>query len=210
MQRADRGDVRSALFSCLAAEAMRSERLQAVLVFGLDGVRLLNKEQVVHHDDKGAKVDGVAAKRGKREHRLGKRGDCSNDTELKRAVNLRRLVGTLDARNARGKIDEALGDNHGRGEHGVRSVGGLELAGRDAGDSNDETGDAQNKINQGKDFESLASEAHGWSFRYEYANLAHPMCCTYGEAHCSSTRRCMRLKASLACTVQPFKKESWT
>ena len=45
---------------------------------------LLNKEQVVHHDDKGAIVYGVAAKRGKREHRLGKRGDCSNDTELKR------------------------------------------------------------------------------------------------------------------------------
>ena len=166
---------------------------------------LLNKEQVVHHDDKGAIVYGVAAKRGKREHRLGKRGDCSNDTELKRAVNLRRLVGTLDARNACGEIDEALGDNHGRGEHGVRSVGGLELAGRDAGDSND----AQNKINQGKDFESLASEAHGWSFRYEYANLAHPLCCTYGEAHCSSTRRCMRLKATLACAAQPFKKESW-
>ena len=77
---------------------MRSERLQAVLVLGLDGVCLLNKEQVVDHDDKGAKVDGVAAKRGKREHRLGKRGDCSNDTELKCAVNLRRLVGTLDAR----------------------------------------------------------------------------------------------------------------
>ena len=132
-----------------------------------------------------------------------------DDTELKRAVNLRRLVGTLDARNACGEIDEALGDNHGRGEHGVRSVGGLELAGRDAGDSNDETGDAQNKINQGKDFESLASEAHGWSFRYEYANLAHPLRCTYGEAHCSSTRRCMRLKATLACAAQPFKKESW-
>ena len=52
---------------------------------------------------------------GKREHRLGKRGDRGNNTELKRAVYLRRLVGTLDARNARGEIDEALGDNHGRG-----------------------------------------------------------------------------------------------
>ena len=49
---------------------MRSGRLQAVLVLGLNGVCLLNKEQVVHHDDKGAKVDGVAAKRGKRKHRL--------------------------------------------------------------------------------------------------------------------------------------------
>ena len=76
---------------------MRSERLQAVLVLGLDGVCLLNKEQVVHHDDKGAKVDGVAAKRGKREHGLRNRGDCGNNTELKRAIHLRRLVGTLDA-----------------------------------------------------------------------------------------------------------------
>ena len=59
---------------------MRSGRLQAVLVLGLNGVCLLNKEQVVHHDDKGAKVDGVAAKRGKREHRLGKRGDRGNNT----------------------------------------------------------------------------------------------------------------------------------
>ena len=71
---------------------MRSERLQAVLVLGLNGVCLLNKEQVVHHDDKGAKVDGVAAKRGKREHRLGKRGDRGNNTELKRAVHLRMPV----------------------------------------------------------------------------------------------------------------------
>jgi len=64
-----------------------------------------------------------------------------------------------------------------------------------AGAGGDEAGDTQNKVDESKDFESLASEAHGWSFRYEYANLAHPMCCTYGEAHCSSTRRCMRLKA---------------
>ncbi|MFQ7393052.1 MAG: hypothetical protein ACLRM9_07240 [Collinsella aerofaciens] len=68
----------------------------------------------------------------------------------------------------------------------------------------DEAGDAQNKADESKDFESLASEAHGWSFRYEYANW-HPMYCTYGEAHCSSTGRCMRLKASLACAVQPSK-----
>ena len=131
------------------------------------------------------------------------------DTELKCAVYLRRLVGALDARNACGKIDNALGDQHDRSEHGVRPVRGIEVAGRDAGDSNDEADDAQNKIDEGKDFESLTSGAHGWSFRYEYANLAHLMCCTYGEAHCSSTVRCMRLKASLACTVQPFKKESW-
>lgn len=69
--------------------------LQAVLVLGLNGVCLLNKEQVVHHDDKGAKVDGVAAKRGKREHRLGKRGDRGNNTELKRAVHLRSLLAPL-------------------------------------------------------------------------------------------------------------------
>ena len=37
--------------------------LQAVLVLGLNGVCLLNKEQVVHHDDKGADVDGAAARR---------------------------------------------------------------------------------------------------------------------------------------------------
>ena len=36
--------------------------LQAVLVLGLNGVCLLNKEQVVHHDDKGADVDGAAAR----------------------------------------------------------------------------------------------------------------------------------------------------
>ena len=71
----------------------------------------------------------------------------------------------LDARNSCGEIDEALGDQHDRGEHGVRPVRGIEVAGRDAGDSNDETGDAQNKINQGKDFECLASGAHSWSFR---------------------------------------------
>ena len=37
--------------------------LQAVLVLGLNGVRLLNKEQVVHHDDKGDDIDGAAAER---------------------------------------------------------------------------------------------------------------------------------------------------
>ena len=42
----------------------------------------------------------------------------------------------------------------------------------DAGD--DEAGDAQNKVDEGKDFESLTSGAHGWSFRYEYANLTYP------------------------------------
>ena len=125
-------------------------------------------------------------------------------------IHLRRLVGALDARNTCGKIDKTLDDKYGRGEHGVRPVRGIEAALGDADAGDDEAGDAQNKVNEGKDFECLASEAHGWSFRYEYANLAHPMCCTYGEAHCSSTRRCMRLKASLACTVQPFKKESWT
>ena len=156
---------------------------------------LLNKEQVVHHDDKGAEVDGVAAKRGKREHRLGKRGDRGNNTELKRAVHLRRLVGALDTGDACGKVDETLGDKHDRRERGVRTVRGIETARGDTDAGGDEAGDAQNKVDESKDFESLASEAHGWSFRYEYANLAHPMYCTYGEAHCSSTQRCMRLKA---------------
>ena len=111
--------------------------------------------------------------------------------------------------DACGKVDETLGDKHDRCERGVRTVRGIETARGDTDAGGDEAGDAQNKVDESKDFESLASEAHGWSFRYEYANLAHPMYCTYGEAHCSSTRRCMRLKASLARTVQPFKKESW-
>lgn len=63
---------------------MRSERLQAVLVLGLNGVCLLNKEQVVDHDDKGDDIDGAAAERGKRERGLRNRGDCGNDAELKR------------------------------------------------------------------------------------------------------------------------------
>ena len=49
---------------------MRSGRLQAVLVLGLNGVCLLNKEQVVDHDDKGDYIDGAAAECGKREHGL--------------------------------------------------------------------------------------------------------------------------------------------
>ena len=53
---------------------MRSECLQAVLVLGLNGVRLLNKEQVVDHDDKGDDIDGAAAECGKREHGLEERG----------------------------------------------------------------------------------------------------------------------------------------
>ena len=61
---------------------MRSERLQAVLVLGLDGVCLLNKEQVVDHDDKGSNIDGAAAERGKGEHSLRNRGDCGNDAVL--------------------------------------------------------------------------------------------------------------------------------
>ena len=75
---------------------MRSERLQAVLVLGLNGVRLLNKEQVVHHDDKGDDIDGAAAERGKRERGLEERGCRGDDAELKRAIHLRRLVGALD------------------------------------------------------------------------------------------------------------------
>ena len=74
---------------------MRSERLQAVLVLGLDGVRLLNKEQVVDHDDKGADIDGAAAECGKREHGLRNRGECGNDAELKRAIHLRGLLAPL-------------------------------------------------------------------------------------------------------------------
>ena len=89
--------------------------LQAVLVFGLNVVCLLNKEQVVHHDNKGDDIDGAAAERGKGKHGLDERSDRGNDTELKRAIHLRRLVGTLDARNACGKIDNALGDKHDRG-----------------------------------------------------------------------------------------------
>ena len=74
---------------------MRSECLQAVLVLGLNGVRLLNKEQVVDHDDKGTDIDGAAAECGKREHGLRNRGDCGNDAELKRAIHLRGLLAPL-------------------------------------------------------------------------------------------------------------------
>ncbi len=151
---------------------MRSECLQAVLVLGLNGVRLLNKEQVVDHDDKGTDIDGAAAECGKREHGLHNRGDCGNDAELKRAIHLRGLVGALDARNTCGKIDNALDDKHDRGEHGVRPVRGIEAAPGDTDAGDDEAGDAQNKVDEGKDFESLASGAQGWSFRYEYADLA--------------------------------------
>lgn len=45
---------------------MKSERLQTILVLSLNGVCLLNKEQVVDHDDKGDDIDGAAAERGKR------------------------------------------------------------------------------------------------------------------------------------------------
>ena len=79
---------------------------------------------------------------------------------LKRAIHLRRLVGTLDARNTCGKIDNALDNHNDSSEYGVRSVDGFKFAGRDAGDSDDEAGDAQNKIDEGKDFECLARGAH--------------------------------------------------
>ena len=126
---------------------------------------LLNKEQVVDHDGKGDDIDGAAAECGKREHGLEERGCRGNDTELKCAVYLRRLVGALDTGDACGKVDEALNNHHNSGECGVRSVSGSKIAGNNAGNSDDEAGDAQNKINQGKDFECLASGAHSWSFR---------------------------------------------
>lgn len=114
---------------------MRSERLQAVLVLGLNGVRLLNKEQVVHHDDKGDDIDGAAAERGKRERGLEERGCRGDDAELKRAIHLRRLVGALDTRNTCGKVDKALNNHHNSGERGVRSVSGSKIAGNNAGNS---------------------------------------------------------------------------
>lgn len=42
--------------------------LQAILVLGLNGVSLLNKERLVHHDDKGTGVNDAAAESGKGKH----------------------------------------------------------------------------------------------------------------------------------------------
>ena len=53
-----------------------------------------------------------------------------------------------------------------RCECGVRTVRGIETARGNTDAGGDEAGDAQNEVDESKDFESLASEAHGWSFRY--------------------------------------------
>lgn len=51
--------------------------LQAILVLGRNGVSLLNKEQVVHHDGKGTDVNDAAAESGKGKHGLKALGACA-------------------------------------------------------------------------------------------------------------------------------------
>ena len=144
---------------------MRSERLQAVLVFGLNGVRLLNKEQVVDHDDKGDDIDGAAAERGKREHGLCNCDDCGNDAELKRAITCEGLLAPLMPATPAARSTTPLATSTTAASIAFDPYADSSLPVAMPAIPMTRLAMPRTKINQGKDFECLASGAHSWSFR---------------------------------------------
>ena len=127
--------------------------LQAVLVLGLNGVGLLNKEQVVDHDDKGADVN-------KRRRRGAGRvstawtsvAAAATIPSLNAPSTCEGLLAPLMPATPAARSTMPLATKHDRGEHGVGPVRGIEAALGDADPGDDEAGDAQNEVDEGQGF----------------------------------------------------------